>query len=124
MSRTSAARLALVAFIGVLLAGVLYFTPKLAPATHKSFTLVLKSKALASGPSLITVNQDDTVTLNVKSDQEGRLMVHGYEKEIAVTAGDEARLTFVADKSGRYFLHLHEGDEHIEISQIEVLPRG
>jgi hypothetical protein len=123
MNRTVAARIALVAFIGVLLGGVIYFTPRLAPATEKTYALVLKDNALVSGPSLITVNQDDTVTLNIKSDREGHVMVHGYEKETAVGSGGETTLTFVTDKSGRFFIHLHNGNEHIEIAQIEVQPR-
>jgi plastocyanin len=123
-------RIAVVALIGILLAGVLYFTPRLAPATAKTYTLVLKDDVLASGPSLMTVNQGDAVTLHVQSDREGHLMIHGYEKELtdhekelAIGAGGETSLTFVADKSGRYMVHLHTEDRHIEIAQIDVQPR-
>ena len=66
MNRTLALRIAVVAFICIVLAGTLYFTPKSAPAGAKTFTLVIANNALASGPSVITVNQDDTVTLNVQ----------------------------------------------------------
>ena len=124
MNRRFAALIAMIVLIGVVLAGVLYVTPKPPPATEKSFVLVIKDNALASGPSVMTVNQDDTVTLRVQSDRGGHLMVHGYEKELEVGGGGEATLTFVANKSGRFDVHLHgANEEHIELATIEVQPR-
>jgi len=124
MSRPVVIRVALVALLFAVLAGALYFTPKPAPATEKSFTLVLKDNALASGSSVMTVNQGDTVALHVQSDRGLHLELHGYEKEFDVGSDGEATLNFVADKSGRFFLHAHgANDEHIEIATIEVQPR-
>jgi hypothetical protein len=104
--------------------------PRVAPATAKSYTLVLQDDALASGASLITVNQGDTVTLHLKSDRGGQIMIHGYEqeladheKELAIGDGGETTVTFVANKSGRYMIHLHTENQHIEIAQIDVQPR-
>ena len=104
--------------------------PRPAPATAKIFTLVLQNDALASGESLMSVNQGDTVTLHLKSDRGGQIMIHGYEqelagheKELAIGDGGETTLSFVADKSGRYMIHLHREDQHIEIAQIDVQPR-
>src|SRR3974390_1398310 len=121
MNRTLALRLATAAVIAGLLAGLLYFTPRLAPATAKTYSLVLQNDALASGASLMTVNQGDTVTLHLKCDRGGQIMIHGYEqeltgheKELAVGDGGETTLTFVADKSGRYMVHLHREDQHLE----------
>ena len=118
------------AVICALLAGLLYFTPRVAPATAKTYTLVLQGDALASGASSIAVNQGDTVTLHLKSDRGGQIMIHGYEqelrgheKELALDDGGETTLTFVANKSGRYMVHLHREDQHIEIAQIDVQPR-
>src|SRR5580692_3292140 len=109
MNRTLALRIATAAVIGALLAGLLYFTPKVVPASAKKYALVLQGAALVSGAPLMTVNQDDTVTLQVKSDRGGQIMLHGYErelkghdKELTVEAGGETTLTFVASKSGRY----------------------
>jgi len=130
MNRTLALRVATAVVIAGLLAGLLYFTPKLAPATARTYTLIVQNDALASGASLMTVNQGDTVTLHVKSDRGGQIMIHGYEqeltgheKELAVGDGGETTLSFVADKSGRYMIHLHREDQHLEIAQIDVQPR-
>jgi hypothetical protein len=130
MNRILALRVATAVVIIGLLAGLLYFTPRPAPATAKTYTLVLQNDALVSGASLMTVNQGDTVTLHVKSDRGGQIMIHGYEQELtsheqelAVADGGETTLTFVADKSGRYMVHLHREDQHLEIARIEVQPR-
>jgi hypothetical protein len=130
MTRTLALRIAVAVVICALLAGLLYFTPRLAPASAKTYTLVLQDEALVSGASLMTVNQGDTVTLHIKSERGGQIMIHGYEqelsgheKELTVGDGGETALTFVANKSGRYMVHLHREDQHIEIAQIEVQPR-
>jgi plastocyanin len=123
INRTVAARIALVVVIGAVLAGLLYFAPKPAPATSKSFTLVLANNALVSGPALMKVNQGDTVTLMLKSDREGHLMIHGYEQALLIGADGNGSLTFVADKSGLFTLHLHNGYDHIPIANLEVQPR-
>jgi len=116
-------RVALVLFIVAVLVGVLYVTPRLAPATAKSYTLVFRNNALASGPTLMTVNQGDTVTLRIQSDREGHFMIHGYQQELLVPKDGEASLSFVADQSGLFTIHLHQGYDHIEIARLEVRPR-
>ena len=130
MNRRLVLRLSTAAVIAALLAGLVYFTPRVAPATAKTYTLALQDGALATGPSLISVNQGDTVTLNLRSDRSGQLMIHGYEQELSghegeLAVGDSGQttLTFVATKSGRYMIHFHREDQHIEIAQIDVQPR-
>lgn len=123
MNRKLLVRIALVAVIAGVLAGLMYFMPKPMPATDKTFTLVLKDYALVSGPSRMMVNQGDTVTLRVKSNRGGHLMIHGYDQELAIGEAGESTLTFVVDKSGRFFMHVHAGEEHIPIATIEIQPR-
>jgi hypothetical protein len=130
MNRILTLRIAAAVIIAALLAGLFYFTPRLAPASDKSFTLVWKDDALVSGASLMTVNQGDTVTLHIQSDQGGQIMLHGYEQELAghekdltIDDGGTTTVSFIADKSGRYMVHLHRADEHIQIAQIDIQPR-
>src|SRR5437879_5938310 len=104
MRKPPATLIAFVVLVVLALAGTFYFTPKPAPATEKAFTLVLENNALVSGPSQISVNEGDTVKLTVKSDLGGHLMLHGYDKDLVVGGGGEASLTFVAGKSGRFFI--------------------
>ena len=107
----------------LVVSGTFYLEPQVAKPGERMFALEIRDHSLAQGPAVMPVNQGDTVKLHVKSDQATRLMVHGYEKELAVSGGGEADLAFVADKSGRYPLHLHEGNNHIEVAALEVQPR-
>jgi hypothetical protein len=130
VNRILTLRIATAVIIAALLAGLLYFTPRLAPVTAKSFTLIWKNDALASGATLMTINQGDTLTLHIQSDRGGQIMIHGYEQELTgheqeltIDDGGTTTVSFIADKSGRYMVHLHRADQHIEIAQIDIQPR-
>jgi len=47
-------------------------------------------------------NQNDTVTVNIKSDKDGEVHLHGYDIHFEVKAGQTVSQTFKADKSGSF----------------------
>ncbi len=49
-------------------------------------------------PSDLTARQNDNLTLNVTSDTDGEVHLHGYDAK----AGQTVSKTFKADKSGNY----------------------
>ncbi len=70
--------------------------------------------------------EGDRIVLTVTSLFSGALYIHGMEKELNLTPGSEARITFTAESAGRYYLHLHGEDEdhaHAEVAVLEVAPR-
>ncbi len=77
------------------------------------------------GESLITVNQDDNVTLNWTSDTPLSVHLHGYDIQLALQPGVIEPMTFVANATGRFTItthgavgvHAHGSDEacHAEI---------
>ena len=64
-----------------------------------------------SGHSLLTVNQDDTVTLNWTSDVPILVHLHGYDIELAVAPGTTEPMRFTADATGRFNITIHSQDE-------------
>ena len=48
------------------------------------------------------VNQNDSVTVNIKSDKDGEVHLHGYDIHFDVKAGQTVSQTFKADKSGTF----------------------
>jgi hypothetical protein len=60
---------------------------------------VARGKVVA-GPRTVEVKVGDRVVLEVVTDTEDELHVHGYDKEVALNPGKPARITFTADIAG------------------------
>ena len=75
-------------------------------------------------PDVIRVREGDRVTLTIATDRAGTLEVHGYREEVKLVANTQGTLTFVAAKSGRFGIDMHErSGGHIEVTALEVLPK-
>lgn len=79
---------------------------------ERSFDVEIKGRKLS--PSPMRVNQDDTVTLRIKSDEATTFHLHGYDLEKEVEPGEAATLTFTAKASGRFDVGLHGFGSHKE----------
>jgi hypothetical protein len=53
-------------------------------------------------PKDLSAHQNDTVTINVTSDTDGEVHLHGYDIIFAAKAGQTASKTFKADKTGTF----------------------
>jgi predicted component of type VI protein secretion system len=58
--------------------------------------------ARSMNPSDWAANQNDTVTVNITSDADGELHLHGYDIHFEAKAGQTITQTFKADKSGMF----------------------
>ncbi|MEO5888046.1 MAG: hypothetical protein ABIQ77_10300 [Anaerolineales bacterium] len=59
--------------------------------------------------------------INVLSDEQDELYLHGYDKSVALEAGKESTLTFTADVSGKFTFELLRPG--VEIGSLIVEPR-
>ena len=53
-------------------------------------------------PDTLKANQNDTITINITSDTNGEVHVHGYDIAFEATAGQVVSHTFKADKTGDF----------------------
>jgi len=81
--------------------------------------------------------QDDTVTLNISTDEPGEFHLHGYDLQKEITTGEVTTLTFITFATGKFNIvfhpaskqaedHDHDNDkekEEILIGSLEVQPR-
>ena len=58
--------------------------------------------AKSMSPSLLTAYENDNVTINVSSDTNGEVHLHGYDIHFSCTAGQVTSHTFKADKTGSF----------------------
>jgi hypothetical protein len=58
--------------------------------------------AKTMSPDTWRANQNDTLTVNIKSDTDGEVHLHGYDIHFDTKAGQTVTQTFKADKTGSY----------------------
>ncbi len=104
---------------------------------EREFDLEIRDRKLNLDPAVIQVKQGDTLTLNIRSDENGAFHLHGYDLAEKVGPGITATMSFVADATGKFNIEFHsaeekesshenghEGDEEdVDIGSLEVLPR-
>ncbi len=73
------------------------------------FDLEIQERQLTIDGVELVVKQDDQVTLNVKSDEDGNFHLHGYDAQAGLTAGETATFSFDAYATGRFTITFHPG---------------
>ena len=114
--------LILIAVIVLILGGLFFLlrpdTPEGAPR-DRSFDVSIENGEMS--PDVISADEGDRVTLRVSSDRPMELHVHGYDVEGEIEPGQEARLRFEADLTGRFEIEDHESES--ELGVLQVSPR-
>jgi hypothetical protein len=96
------------------------------PPQERTYRLRIEDQRLTSGPAILEAVQGDSVTLIVTSNRKTVLHVHEYEQHLVMELepGHETTATFIADRSGRFGIHLIGPDgSHAEVAAVEVQPR-
>ena len=93
-----------------------------APAQPLPVRFAIAKGALVGSPQALRVLQGKPVRIELLSDVDTELHVHGYDHELAVRPSEPAVLEFTADKAGRFELEAHLHGGHVELGVIEVMP--
>ena len=118
MTRAAIVMLAVVLVLGGLFLLLRPDTPNGGPQ-DRIFDVSIKGGEMSPGE--ISVNQGDTVTLRVSTDEPTELHVHGYDVEQEVEPGRDADIDFEADLTGRFEIEDHESEK--ELGVLQVRPR-
>ncbi|MEV6951937.1 hypothetical protein [Streptomyces sp. NPDC051183] len=81
--------------------------PTEAPA-DRTVTIAVRGGKVTPAPGRIELKRGERVALRVTSDRADTLHVHGFDKELALTAGQEATLVLTADRTGLFEVETHE----------------
>jgi copper(I)-binding protein len=118
MSRNRTLIVAAVLAVFFVVAGALVASSRQA---GKSITIdVTVTGANTMSPKGWKANQNDTVTVNLKSDTDGEVHLHVYDKSFETKAGKTVSLTFKADKSGNFPIEWES--TKTELGQLVVSP--
>ncbi len=86
----------------------------------KTFALKITGDQI-TGDTSMNVNQNDTVVINLSSDADHEVHLHGYDKEVELKAGQPGKMEFTANQTGRFIVELHPSEQ--EIAALQVQPR-
>ncbi len=71
-------------------------------------------------PSVLTAHQNDTVTINIASDTEGEVHMHGYDLPFDTKPGQVASHTFKAVNTGSFEIEWESTSTHL--GELDVTP--
>ncbi|WP_412079356.1 hypothetical protein ACLF6K_32610 [Streptomyces xanthophaeus] len=74
----------------------------------RTVTIAVRAGKVSPAPARTELKRGERVTLRVTSDRADTLHVHGYDKELALPAGQEATLTLTVDRTGLFEVETHE----------------
>jgi hypothetical protein len=98
--------------IFVAVGGVLIFANQ--NAGGKNVTLnVTVTGAKSMSPSDLLAHHNDNVTINVTSDTDGEVHLHGYDIHFDTKAGQVVTQTFKADKTGDFEIEWESTSAHL-----------
>ncbi len=88
------------------------------PATPVTVTVAVTDGKVTPKPSRVKIPLGSAVELQVTSDVDDEVHVHGYEVEQPLAAGVTTTIELQADEKGLYEVEMHETG--LELLQLEV----
>jgi FtsP/CotA-like multicopper oxidase with cupredoxin domain len=115
---------AVVAALPFALAMTGFLLPASSEGAERHFELALENGKLAESAPTLKVAQGDEVVLDLRSDRDVELHLHGYSLKFELAAGKPAAWRFAVPTSGRFPLavHGHGGHGHATLLYLEVHP--
>ncbi|MGW6576504.1 hypothetical protein ACWGAN_30650 [Streptomyces sp. NPDC054945] len=74
----------------------------------RTVTITVRDGKVSPAPARTELRRGERLALRVTSDRADTLHVHGYDKELALPAGQEATLILTADRTGLFEVETHE----------------
>ena len=100
MSRNRIAVVVGVLAVFVIVGGILIYA-KRGGGQNVTFDVTVTGGSTMT-PGDLSAHQNDTVTINVTSDTDGELHLHGYDISLSARKGQTVSQTFKADKTGNF----------------------
>ncbi|MFE2311570.1 cupredoxin domain-containing protein [Streptomyces sp. NPDC059411] len=85
-------------------------SPEAQAQADRTVTITIRDAKVTPAPGRVEVKRGERVALRVTSDRADTLHVHGFDKELALPAGQEATLILTADRTGLFEIETHESD--------------
>ena len=103
MSRNRALIVAAVIVVFVVAGGILIYATRSHGGQNVTINLTVTGGTKMNPPDS-TAHQNDKVTINLTSDTDGEVHLHGYDIPFEARAGQTVSNTFTADKTGNFLI--------------------
>jgi hypothetical protein len=90
------------------------------PPQRQSLNVVVTKGQLSDGTKVIKMTKGDELLLNVTSDMEDELHVHGLDLRARVLPGKTTSLLIQGARTGRFPIELHHAN--VTIAVLEIYP--
>ncbi len=101
-----------VVVIFIVVGGILIFANQNAGGKNITFNVTV-SGAKSMSADTLTAHHNDTITINVTSDTDGEVHLHGYDIHFETKAGQVVSQTFKADKTGDFEIEWESTSTHL-----------
>ena len=112
MSRNRIAFVAALVVAFVIVAGFVIYKNQGGGGKNVTFDVTV-THADTMNQSELDVHQNDMVTINITSDTDGEVHLHGYDIHFDNSAGKVTTHTFKADKSGTFEIEWESTSHHL-----------
>ena len=112
MSRTRALVVVGLLVIFFVAGGIVIYATGHHGGQNRTFDVTV-TEASSMSPDLLTVNQNDNVTINIHSDSTGEVHLHEYDIAFDAVAGQVVSHTFKADKTGQHEIEWESTSRHL-----------
>ena len=99
MSRSRALIVAAIVVVFLIVGGVLIYANTQKGGQNITFNLTVTGGKSMTSDHPLQAHQNDNITINVKSDQDGEVHLHTYDIAFDAKAGETVNHTFKADKT-------------------------
>ncbi len=98
--------------IFIAIGGILIFANQNAGGKKVTFNVTVTGGKSMS-PDTLTAHHNDTITINLTSDTDGEVHLHGYDIHFETKAGQVVSQTFKADKSAEFEIEWESTSTHL-----------
>lgn len=94
-------------------------TPSIAPTPGvRTITIELADGKVSPNGARVDLAKGEPFVLDITSDRDDEVHVHGFDKAIEVRAGKRVKVELTADRTGRYEVESHHPEMLIVVLQI------
>ncbi len=112
MSRYRVPIVVAVVVVFAAVAGYLIFANRTPGGQSLTFNVTITG-AKTMSPRDLSADLNDTITINITSDTDGEVHLHGYDIQFDTKAGQTVSHTFKADKTGDFEIEWEDTSTHL-----------